>query len=76
MARIRILLADDHTLFRQGIRQLIAAESDLEVVGEAPNGSDAVELAVELKPDLVLMDIGMPGLSSLKTPSASAPCWR
>ncbi|MBA3974323.1 MAG: DNA-binding response regulator [Candidatus Solibacter sp.] len=66
MAKIRILLADDHTLFRQGIRQLISAESDMEVIGEASNGSDAVERAAELKPDLVLMDIGMPGLSSFE----------
>ncbi|MBE0660249.1 MAG: response regulator transcription factor [Bryobacteraceae bacterium] len=66
MAKIRILLADDHTLFRQGIRQLISAESDMEVVGEASNGSDAVDRAAEVKPDLVLMDIGMPGLSSFE----------
>jgi DNA-binding NarL/FixJ family response regulator len=66
MAKIRILLADDHTLFRQGIRQLISAESDMEVIGEASNGSDAVDRAAELKPDLVLMDIGMPGLSSFE----------
>ena len=63
MAKIRILLADDHTLFRQGIRQLIASEPDMEVVGEAANGGDAVEKASELRPDLVLMDIGMPGLA-------------
>ena len=43
MAKIRIMLADDHTLFRQGIRTLISAEADMEVVGEAPNGGDAVE---------------------------------
>jgi two-component system response regulator NreC len=66
MAKIRILLADDHTLFRQGIRQLISAESDMEVIGEASNGSDAVDRAAEVKPDLVLMDIGMPGLSSFE----------
>jgi len=66
MAKIRILLADDHTLFRQGIRQLISAESDMEVIGEASNGGDAVDRAAELKPDLVLMDIGMPGLSSFE----------
>jgi DNA-binding NarL/FixJ family response regulator len=66
MAKIRILLADDHTLFRQGIRTLIAAEADMEVIGEAPNGGDAVDRANELKPDVVLMDIGMPGLSSFE----------
>src|SRR6185369_6442269 len=66
MAKIRIMLADDHTLFRQGIRTLISAEADMEVVGEAPNGGDAVEKANEVRPDVVLMDIGMPGLSSFE----------
>src|SRR5256885_5850062 len=66
MAKIRIMLADDHTLFRQGIRTLISAETDMEVVGEAANGGDAVEKAAEARPDVVLMDIGMPGLSSFE----------
>src|ERR1700720_529121 len=67
MAKIRIMLADDHTLFRQGIRTLISAEADMEVVGEAPNGGDAVEKANEVRPDVVLMDIGMPGQSSFES---------
>src|SRR4030081_2948083 len=67
MARIRIMLADDHTLFRQGIRTLIASETDMEVVGEASNGGDAVEKSAEARPDVVLMDIGMPGLSSFES---------
>jgi two-component system, NarL family, response regulator NreC len=67
MSRIRILLADDHTLFRQGVRTLLASESDMEVVGEAPDGAAAAERAAELKPDVVLLDIGMPGLSSFET---------
>src|SRR5262249_58786625 len=62
----RILLTDDHTLFRQGIKTLIAAESDMEVVGEAANGTDAVTRAAETRPDVVLMDIGMTGLSSFE----------
>src|SRR5579884_629353 len=66
MAKIRIMLADDHTLFRQGIRTLISAEADMEVVGEASNGSDAVDKAAEARPDVVLMDVGMPGLSSFE----------
>jgi len=66
VAKIRILLTDDHTLFRQGIRTLLSAESDLEIVGEAANGAEAVEKVTELRPDLVLMDIGMPGLSSFE----------
>src|ERR1700734_3904027 len=66
MAKPRIMLADDPTLFRQGIRTLISAEADMEVVGEASNGGDAVEKAADLRPDVVLMDIGMPGLSSFE----------
>jgi two-component system, NarL family, response regulator NreC len=67
MGKIRILLADDHTLFRQGVKTLLAAEPDMEVVGEAADGGGAVERAAELKPDMVLMDIGMPGPSSFET---------
>src|SRR5207244_8847135 len=66
MPKIRILLTDDHTLFRQGIKTLIAAETDMEVVGEAANGTDAVSRAAETRPDIVLMDIGMTGLSSFE----------
>ena len=66
MARIRVLLADDHTLFRQGVKTLLAAESDMEVVGEAADGASAAERAAELRPDVVLMDIGMPGPSSFE----------
>ncbi len=66
MARIRVLLADDHTLFRQGVKTLLAAESDVEVVGEAADGASAAERATELRPDVVLMDIGMPGPSSFE----------
>jgi two-component system, NarL family, response regulator NreC len=66
MVKIRILLTDDHTLFRQGIRTLVSAEPDMEVVGEASNGADAVTKAAETRPDVVLMDIGMTGLSSFE----------
>jgi len=66
MTRIRVLLADDHTLFRQGIKTLISAEPDMEVVAEASNGSEAIARALETRPDIVLMDIGMPGLSSFE----------
>jgi two-component system, NarL family, response regulator NreC len=66
MAKIRVLLTDDHTLFRQGIRNLLSAEPDIEVVGEAANASDAVDIARQARPDLVLMDIGMTGMSSFE----------
>lgn len=66
MPKIRIMLTDDHTLFRQGIRTLLDAESDIEIVGEAANGSESVDKIGPLRPDIVLMDIGMPGLSSFE----------
>jgi two-component system, NarL family, response regulator NreC len=66
MAKIRVFLTDDHTLFRQGIKTLISAEPDMEVVGEASNGSDAIIKAAETRPDVILMDIGMAGLSSFE----------
>ncbi|HEY7837338.1 MAG TPA: response regulator transcription factor [Terriglobales bacterium] len=62
--KLRILLTDDHTLFRQGLKQLLEAEYDMQVVGEAQEGAEAVAKAAALQPDLVLMDIGMPGLAS------------
>lgn len=66
MAKIRILLTDDHTLFRQGMRNLLTAEPDLEVAAEAANAGEAILKAAETRPDIVLMDIGMPGLSSFE----------
>ena len=66
MAKIRVLLTDDHTLFRQGIRQLLTAEPDIEIVGEAADAAEAVGLAGQIRPDLVLMDVGMQGMSSFE----------
>ncbi len=66
MSKIRVLLTDDHTLFRKGIRNLLSREADIEVVGEAENGSQSVEKVAELNADLVLLDIGMSGLSSFE----------
>ena len=63
---IRTLLTDDHTLFRQGIKTLLSATPDLEVVGEAANATDAITQAAELRPDVVLMDVSMPGMSSFE----------
>ena len=64
--RTRVLLADDHELFRDGIEALLAAQDDIEVVGEARNGREAVERALQLRPDAVLMDVEMPHLSGLE----------
>jgi DNA-binding NarL/FixJ family response regulator len=63
---MRILVADDHTLMRAGLASLIARLSDMEVVGEASDGRQAMRMVRELKPDMVLMDIAMPGLNGLE----------
>lgn len=60
MKKVRVLIADDHTLFREGLRQLLEMEKDLEVVGEADDGLTAIARTREIKPDVVLMDINMP----------------
>jgi two-component system, NarL family, response regulator NreC len=65
MAPIRILVVDDHTLFRQGIVGLLESQPDIEVVGQASSGNEALSAAVALSPDIVLMDISMPGTSGL-----------
>src|SRR5690348_9140207 len=57
---IRVLLADDHAMVRQGIRELLSSQSQFEVVGEASTGSEALLQAVEMRPDVVLLDIHMP----------------
>jgi DNA-binding NarL/FixJ family response regulator len=63
---ITIVLADDHTIVRQGLAKLLEGESNLRVVGEAENGREAVEKVEELKPDIVLMDIAMPMLNGIE----------
>ena len=65
MSTIRVLVVDDHTLFRQGIVGLLGSQPDVEVVGQAGNGRDGLAAAVELSPDVVLLDISMPGTSGL-----------
>lgn len=64
-APIRILIAEDHTLVRQGIRMLLEVQPDMRVVGEASDGAEALRLAGELSPDVVLMDIAMPGMDGI-----------
>lgn len=63
---IRILIADDHPVYRFGLKALIATESDMLVIAEASSGGEAVDLALRLKPDIILMDINMPGLNGLE----------
>ena len=66
METIRILLAEDHVVVRQGTRQLLERERDFEIVGEAGDGEEAVRLASQLKPDVVVMDVAMPKLSGIE----------
>lgn len=63
---IKVLVADDHQLFREGLVNLLSASSDLEIVGQAVNGKETVVKTMELKPDIVLMDIGMPEMSGIE----------
>jgi DNA-binding NarL/FixJ family response regulator len=64
--KIRLLLAEDHTILRQGMAQFLGQEPDIEIVGEAPNGEIAVKLASQLRPDIVVMDLGMPKMNGLE----------
>ena len=64
--RIRVLLADDHVVMREGLALMLSREPDIEVVGEAQDGWQALEMARRLLPDIVLMDIGMPGLNGIE----------
>src|SRR5258708_26999642 len=71
---IRIVIADDHPIFRDGLRRLLESEGDMKVVGEACDGGEAVKLATEIKPDILLLDLAMPrhtGLEALRDLSTS-----
>ena len=66
MSKVRVLLAEDHRTVRQGVRLLLDAQPDVEVVGEAGDGRTALKLARELEPDVVLMDVSMPEMNGLR----------
>ena len=65
MKPLRIMIVDDHRVVREGLRMALEIEEDLEVVGEAGDGSEAVQKAQELKPDVILMDVIMPGMNGI-----------
>ncbi|HUX10655.1 MAG TPA: response regulator transcription factor [Terriglobia bacterium] len=66
MQSVRILVADDHPIFRDGLRKLLEAERDFEVIGEASDGGEAIEMAQRLKPDILLLDLSMPRVPGLE----------
>ena len=73
---IRVLLADDHALFRQGVRRLLEQAGDIEVIGEAGSGEQTVQLVENLAPDIVLLDVAMPtvsGIDAARMIKASSP---
>jgi DNA-binding NarL/FixJ family response regulator len=70
MPSVKVLIVDDHVLFRRGVRSAIEHENDIEIVGEAEDGREALAQAIKLEPDLVLMDISMPHCSGLEAVSA------
>ena len=66
MDKIKVMLADDHDLFRNGLKRMLAAEKKVEVIGEARDGDEAIRKAKELLPDVVLMDIQMPKINGIE----------
>ena len=66
METIRVLIADDHSHFREGLKALLVSAPDLEVVGEAGDGAEAISLAADLQPDIILMDLGMPVVGGIE----------
>lgn len=70
---IRVVIVDDHAVLRSGLEQLLAGQSDLEVVGTASDGAEAIDLVRQLTPDVVLMDIQMPGMDGVAATRSRTP---
>jgi DNA-binding NarL/FixJ family response regulator len=66
MEPIHVLIADDHLLYREGVRKMLSVAQDIEIVGEAANGNEAITQALALQPDIILMDLKMPGLNGIE----------
>ena len=73
-AAIRVLVADDHLIIRQGLRLIFETCDDIQLVGEAADGAEAVRLAGQLQPDVVLMDLRMPGMDGMTAKIGRASC--
>lgn len=73
--RLRLVLADDHQILRQGLRQLLETRPEIDIVGEAANGEEAVLLALSQKPDVLLMDVNMPKLNGVEASKAILTAW-
>ena len=73
--KIRVLIADDHRLFAEALEVILAADKRIEIVGKAANGEEAVGLAVALKPDVILMDIAMPGMDGFQATRVIKQAW-
>ena len=73
VAEIRVLLADDHPILRAGLRKLLEAEPGFRIIGEAPDGSEAVRMAHTLQPDILLLDLAMPRITGLEVFARCAP---
>ena len=69
---IRVLICDDHALFRRGLMMVLEEDPEIEVIAEAANGTEAIELARELTPDVVLMDVRMPGCTGIQATARSS----
>ena len=63
--RVQVLIADDHPIFRDGLRALLATDPDIELIGEAADGTDVQRMVEDLQPDIVLMDLHMPGVDEI-----------
>ncbi len=72
---IRVLLVDDHTILRQGLKQLLEAESGIQIIEEASNGEEAILKALSVKPDLILMDVNMPKVNGYESSRAILTAW-
>lgn len=75
MADVRILLIEDQTLMRQGLRTLLELEPGMQVIGEAADGQSGVRLALEMRPDVILMDVQMPGMNGVEATAALCAAW-